>query len=96
MGKRTRLEWMEILNRQQKAVDRAAEVLDVLKMSSAPIDPLAVVDSEKPLLCAMGADFRNRFDGQMEYHRSKNLFLLFYNTKHDRILNGMHHPRTRF
>ncbi len=96
MAKKTRLEWTETRNRQQKAVDRAAEVLEALKIASAPIDPLAIAGSEKPLLCAMGGDFRNRFDGQLEYHRSKNRFLLFYNTKYDRAPNGEHHPRTRF
>jgi len=97
MGKRTRLEWAEIQNRQEKAIERAAEVLGMLKIASAPIDPLAIVESEKPLLRATGADFRNRFDGQLEYHRSKNRFLLFYNTKYDiRVSEGEHHPRTRF
>ena len=47
------------------------------------------------MLCAIGEDFRNRFDGQLEYHRSKNRFILFYNTKYDHI-PGEHHPRTRF
>jgi hypothetical protein len=92
----TRLEWAEIQNRQEKAIDRAAEVLGALKISSTPIDPLAIAESEKPLLRAMGADFRDRFDGQLEYHRSRNRFLLFYNTKYDRSLSGEHHPRTRF
>lgn len=96
MAKRTKLDWTETRNRQQKAVDRAAEVLEALKIASAPIDPLAIAASEKPLLCAAGGDFRNRFDGQLEYHRSKNRFLLFYNTKYDRAPNGEHHPRTRF
>jgi len=96
VGRRTRLEWAEMQNRQEKAVDRAAEVLGALKIASAPIDPLAIVDSEKPFLCAMGADFRDRFDGQLEYHRSRNRFLLFYNTKYGRAPNGDHHPRTRF
>ncbi len=95
MAKKTRLEWMEIQSRQQKAIDRASEVLETLQMTSAPIDPLAVASSEKPLLCAVGEDFRNRFDGQLEYHRSKNRFILFYNTKYDHI-PGEHHPRTRF
>lgn len=96
MGKKTRLEWAEIRNRQNKAIDQAAEVLATLGMNTAPIEPLAVVDSEKPLLTAMGGDFRDRFDGQLEYHRSQNRFLLFYNTKYDRSSNGNHHPRTRF
>ena len=97
MGKRTRLEWAEMQNRQEKAIERAAEVLGVLKITSAPIDPLAIVESEQPLLRATGADFKNRFDGQLEYHRSKNRFLLFYNTKYDvRVSGEDHHPRTRF
>lgn len=97
MGKRTRLEWAEIRNRQDKAIERAAEVLGALRMTTVPIDPLAVAASEKPLLAAVGADFRERFDGQLEYHRSRNRFLLFYNTKYDiHTVNGEHHPRTRF
>ena len=96
MGKRTRLEWAEIKTRQDTAIDQAAEVLATLDMNATPLDPLAVVASEEPLLTAMGRDFRDRFDGQLEYHRSKNRFLLFYNTKYDRASNGDHHPRTRF
>jgi len=96
MGKRTRLKWAEIQNRQKKAIDRAAEVLETSSTTSAPIDPLNIVESEAPLLCAMGADFRNRFDGQLEYHRSKNRFLLFYNTKYGQAPSGDLHPRTRF
>lgn len=97
MGKKTRLEWAEIRNRQNKAIDRAAEVLGALRMTAAPVDPLAVAASETPLLSAVGADFRDRFDGQLEYHRSKNRFLLFYNTKYDtHAPAGEHHPRTRF
>lgn len=95
MAKRTRLDWVETQTRQQRAAERAAEVLGALNIASAPIDPLAVAESEKPLLCAMGGDFRDRFDGQLEYHRSKNRFVLFYNTKYDRV-PGQHHPRTRF
>jgi len=96
MGKKTRLEWTVIRNRQEKAVDQAADVLATLGIDAAPIDPLTIVASEKPLLTAKGADFRDRFDGQLEYHRSKNRFLLFFNTKYDRQSNGEHHPRTRF
>lgn len=97
MGRKTRLEWIEIRNRQNMAVERAAEVLAALRMTTAPIDPLAVAASEKPLLSAVGANLRDRFDGQLEYHRSKNRFLLFYNTKYDlHAPAGEHHPRTRF
>ncbi len=84
-------------NRQEKAIERAAEVLGVLKIASTPVDPLAIAESEKPFLGVAGGDFRNRFDGQLEYHRSKNRFLLLYNSKYDaRVPAGQHHPRTRF
>ena len=97
MSKRTKLEWAETQNRQEKAIERAAEVLGALRVASAPINPLGIAESEKPLLRAVGADFRDRFDGQLEYHRAENRFLLFYNTKYDlRALRGEHHPRTRF
>lgn len=97
MGKRTRLEWAEMQNRQENAIERAAEVLGVLKIASAPINPLGIAESEDPLLRVAGGNFRNRFDGQLEYHRAKNRFLLFYNTKYDvRASQGEHHPRTRF
>jgi hypothetical protein len=46
------------------------------------------------LLVARGDDFRDRFDGRLEYHPSKRRFLLLYNTKYDR--GDEHHPRTRF
>lgn len=96
MAKMSRMDWAEIRNRQTKAVEQAAEVLATLGINSAPINPLTIVAREKPLLTAMGGDFRDRFDGQLEYHRSKNRFLLFFNTKYDRAPNGEHHPRTRF
>ncbi len=77
------------------AAERAGEVIEALKITSAPIDPLAIVRSEAPLLRAIGDDFKNRFDGELRYHPQKNRFVLFYNTKYDAGLPGLH-PRTRF
>jgi hypothetical protein len=82
-------------HRLELAAKRAAEVVEVLGIRSAPVDPLKVVESEYPLLRAEGADFRDRFDGQLEYHRLKNRFVLLFNTKYD-ASPGEHHPRTRF
>ena len=97
MGKKTNLDWAVMQNRQVKAIERAVEVLGVPKTASPPVDPLAIAKGERPFLHVAGGDFRNRFDGQLEYHRSKNRFLLFYNTKYDvRLPPGEHHPRTRF
>ena len=83
-------------NRLLTAGREADAVVERLGLT-APVDPLAIVQSEKPFLRAGGAEFGNRYDGMLEYHRSKNRFLLFYNTKYDDdALPGTHHPRTRF
>lgn len=84
----------EIILKTRRATEEAEDLIQSLGCSAPPIDPLAVVASEAPLLVACGDDFRDRFDGQLEYHRSKRRFLLFFNTKYDR--GKGHHPRTRF
>lgn len=48
------------------------------------------------MLLVRSGDYRSKFDGQIEYHRADNRFLLFYNTKYDDPQTGEHHPRTRF
>lgn len=96
MSNLTKMDWKEIRNRQEKADDRAAEVLKLLKMREAPIDPLVVAASEIPLLRVKSGDLKNKCDGMLEY-RTKGFFLLLYNTKYDRYAEpGMRHPRTRF
>ncbi len=94
--KKTKMEWMAEKNRLLRASNEADAVVERLGLT-APIDPLAIVRSEKPFLRAGGADFGDRYDGMLEYHKSKNRFLLFYNTKYDAdVPPGTHHTRTRF
>ncbi|OAI41699.1 hypothetical protein AYO40_02585 [Planctomycetaceae bacterium SCGC AG-212-D15] len=81
--------------RLEAAGKRASEVVDSLGISSAPVDPIEIACTEAPLLHVIGDNFRDRFDGQLEYHRRRNRFLLFYNTKYDDG-SGRLHPRTRF
>lgn len=82
-------------NRLEKAADRATEILAVAGALRRPIDPFAIATSEGITL--IGDDFRQRFDGQLEYHKQQDRFLLFYNTKYDSgLAAGAHHPRTRF
>jgi hypothetical protein len=82
---------------QEMAAERAETLLEDLKLLSAPVSPLKVATTEEPLLILKGGNYRNRFDGQLEFHRKKNRFLLFFNTKYDEFLiGGGHHPRTRF
>lgn len=61
------------------------------------IDPLAIAASEKDQLTVIPGDFKNAFDGQLEFHPKQKRFLLLYNNKYDRgLAPGQHHPRTRF
>ena len=82
-------------NRTRRASELAEELLEDLCLDSLPIDPLAIADGERPLLVAKGGNLGNLFDGQLEFHRRKDRFVLLYNTKYDRPGEGMH-PRTRF
>lgn len=84
----------EIILKTRRATKQAEDLIASLGCTTPPVDPLAVVKSEAPLLVARGDDFRDRFDGQLEFHVSKRRFLLFYNTKYDR--GKQRHPRTRF
>ena len=89
---------------EKKAADYASEVFNTLKNQfpdlflQSFIDPFAIANTEAPMLKVIGADFKNRFDGQLEYHQKQNTFLLFYNTRYDVERNDklVHHPRTRF
>lgn len=78
----------------RRATEQAEGLVRSLGIMKPPVDPLKIVESESPLLIAQGDDFRQRFDGQLEYHPSQRRFLLLYNTKYDCGKNR--HPRTRF
>ncbi len=90
------MEWMAEKNRLEAAGKEADAIVERLGLV-APIDPLAIVRSEKPFLRAGGARLGDRYDGMLEYHKSKNRFLLFYNTKYEVDAPvGRMHARTRF
>lgn len=82
-------------NRAESAARLAEELVEDLRLTRAPIDPLAIAEGERPLLVAKGGNLGGLFDGQLEFHRTKGRFVLFFNTKYDRG-DGRHHPRTRF
>jgi len=62
---------------------------------SAPVDPVAVASQEHPRLVMKSGDFKDAFDGRLEYHVASDRFILFFNTKYDSTSSD-HHPRTRF
>ena len=78
------------------ATEQAEVIVSSLGIERLPIEPAVVAQSEKPLLVVRSGNYRGKFDGQLEYHRRKNRFLLFCNTKLDDPLTRKSHPRTRF
>lgn len=94
---KTRLDWQMEQTLMERAGQAAEEILCFARETDAPIDPLRIAAAESDQLRVVGDDFRNAFDGQLEYHPKKRRFLLFYNNKYDRLMPvGEHHPRTRF
>jgi len=91
---RAQIDWRMEQNRQEKATELAEGIVQQHGIVAPPVDPAFLVRDERQLRL-IGADFRDVFDGMLEYHHSKRRFLLFYNTKYD-VNAGGTHPRTRF
>lgn len=87
-------EWRALETRLDLARAAAEEL--VVYITEPPIDPLAIAATERCFLRCIGEDFGKDFDGQLEYHPDKRLFLMFFNTRYDRPGDKGHHPRTRF
>jgi IrrE N-terminal-like domain len=94
MMKKTQIDWRMEQNRQEKAAELAESIVQQQGIVEPPVDPAFLVRDERQLRL-IGDDFRDVFDGMLEYHRSKRRFLLFYNTKYG-VYAGEIHPRTRF
>lgn len=91
-----KLDWQETQSKLSAARQVGEGLAASLKLA-IPIDPFAIAKDERPMLRVICDDFRNRFDGQLEFHASKRRFLMFVNTKYDATVpTGKHHARTRF
>lgn len=89
--------WKEINARLQYAEKFGEEISGLQSKATLPIDPFSIARSERPLLKVVAENFGEAFDGQLEYHRKQNRFILFLNTKYDAGVElGEHHARTRF
>ncbi len=76
------------------AIAQGEEVALVSGFGAPPVDPFRVVACD-PKLYAAGANFKDAFDGRLEYVGPR--FLLAFNTKYDRWPHrGDHHPKVRF
>jgi hypothetical protein len=93
--KKSDLQYTLQQNQEKRASQYAEDILKALGLLALPVDPLAVAATEGKRLKVAGGDFKDNFDGLLEYHAEKETFLLLYNTKYDTGRIG-HHPRTRF
>lgn len=83
--------------RLRAAARLASDIVETAGFERPPVCPFTIAASEHSCLTLIGDDFRDSFDGQIEYHAEHARFLLFYNTKYDeRVTEGERHPRTRF
>lgn len=95
--KKTWIQRQEKKTNEQLAAAHACELLESNGMLSIPVDPFQLAAVERRRLRLIGADLKNRCDGQLEYHRDQDLFVLFYNNRYDLGRpDGTHHARTRF
>lgn len=89
---------LEFKARQQRmnaASDLAADILSGANLLSVPVDPLALAATESRWLTVKQGNLKDSYDGLLEYHATRDRFLLFFNNKYD-AEHGGHHPRTRF
>jgi len=85
------------LEHRLEVARREAELLiERLAIRRAPVDPIDIAHTERRQLRLCAGNYKNAFDGRLEFHSSKQRFLCFYNTKYDRPSEGKHAPRTRF
>jgi Zn-dependent peptidase ImmA (M78 family) len=95
--KKTALDWRLERSHLEQVGEQAEAIVRVQQVSSPPVDPFTIAASERRSLKLIVDDFRDRFDGKLEYSREIRRFLCFLNSKYDRRLEeGQHHPRTRF
>ncbi|MBW7866448.1 MAG: ImmA/IrrE family metallo-endopeptidase [Candidatus Hydrogenedentes bacterium] len=85
-------------NREKRAINLAGDILEAAGLLTAPIDLLALVKQESPWLVVKSGNFKDSFDGRLEYHATHDRFILFYNNKYglNDFIPGAHHQRTRF
>jgi len=97
MKAKTKLDWKLQRNLLEKAAEEAETLLRARPSQEIPIDPFDIVRSEGRRLRLFQEDFRNRFDGQLEYLPKVRRFVIYLNNKCDQGMPaGQHHPRTRF
>jgi len=77
------------------AIGLGEEIVETLGINSPPVDPFHVLESEGAKIRAFGDDFKDAFDGRLEY--KDPIYILFYNTKYNCWQHsGLQHPKVRF
>lgn len=80
---------------REHAIRKGEEIAESSGFKNFPIDPFVVLNNERDLIYAEGADLGEAFDGRLNYVGPR--FLLCYNTKYNVWpKRGPHHPKVRF
>lgn len=82
--------------RIELAAEQAESLIDRLQIRRVPVNPIEIAASEGKLIRLCPGNYKNAFDGRLEYLREGRVFLCYYNTKYNRPGDERHAPRTRF
>ena len=89
------IEWQIEQGKLRKAIQYGELISRNCDILKPPVDPFVIIKNERKRIKAFGDDFRNAFDGRLEFQRPA--FLLFYNTKYNSWKHsGKHHPKVVF
>ena len=88
-------DWKSEQSKLRKVSEYAEEIARNAGFTEPPVDPFVLVANEGDRLKAYGDDFKNSFDGRLEYRSPR--FMLLFNTKYDQWEHsGKHHPKVLF
>jgi len=96
MNPRQKLERKAIEKRLNDAQAEAESLIASLGITKPPIDPVEIAKTEGRQLHLCPGNYKDSFDGFLEFDRKQRLFHCYYNTKYDEPGTGRHAPRTRF
>jgi hypothetical protein len=82
--------------RLELAAEQAELLIERLQVQRIPVDPTKIAASEGKLIRLCPGNYKDAFDGCLEFLPERGLFLCYYNTKYDRPGDECHAARTRF
>jgi len=89
------VDWKALQAIKENATRKGEETAKAYGFEQGPVDPLKILQAERQLILAEGDDYKDAFDGRLNYVGPR--FLLCYNTKYNQWPHqGELHPKVRF